>query len=364
MLQKNIRLARYTSFQIGGKSRLFFEYENKQPITDVMPMLASQSDQVFILGGGSNVLISDAGFDGLTLRIKSGGIQVGNKNKIYRDVVVEAGECWDRVVETCINNGLWGIENLSHIPGSAGAAVVQNIGAYGQEISSVISSVEVYDRINECYRSLSSDDCRFSYRKSIFNTTAVDRYLILRIQMALSEKENPQLHYADVEKYFSSRKIDHPTATEIRQAIIAIRNAKFPFPDYINGGNAGSFFKNLKLTEAEYEKVIRRIHDLAGSDFSARLQKSMEKSTAQYKTLPTALLIDALGLKGYNRGGAKINEAQPLVILNTGKATAMDVLTVFSDVRREIFQKLGLIVENEPQLIGFTDMERETAFLL
>ncbi|MEL6822360.1 MAG: hypothetical protein AAFP70_11405, partial [Calditrichota bacterium] len=148
------------------------------------------------------------------------------------------------------------------------------------------------------------------------------------------------------------------------QAIIAIRNAKFPFPDYINGGNAGSFFKNLKLTEAEYEKVIRRIHDLAGSDFSARLQKSMEKSTAQYKTLPTALLIDALGLKGYNRGGAKINEAQPLVILNTGEATAMDVLTVFSDVRREIFQKLGLIVENEPQLIGFTDMERETAFLL
>ena len=145
MLQKNIRLARYTSFQIGGKSRLFFEYENKQPITDVMPMLDSQSDQVFILGGGSNVLISDAGFDGLTLRIKSGGIQVGNKNKIYRDVVVEAGECWDRVVETCINNGLWGIENLSHIPGSAGAAVVQNIGAYGQEISSVISSVEVYD---------------------------------------------------------------------------------------------------------------------------------------------------------------------------------------------------------------------------
>jgi len=364
MVQKDISLARFTSFQIGGNSRLFCKLENAETLTKTMELFASERNSLFILGGGSNVLINDTGFDGLTLRIATRGIQISNNAPDNVIVVVEAGESWDKVVETCVNRNLWGIENLSHIPGTAGAAVVQNIGAYGQEISDVLISVDVYDLQEKRGKTLSAEECSFAYRRSIFNTSAVEKYLILRIHLNLSTIENPQLTYADVERYFNKIKIAHPSALEMRQGIIRIRDAKFPYPDYRNGGNAGSFFKNFKLNELQYEEVIRKVHDLAGGSYSARLTKSMLRTDAELRTLPTAVLIDSLGLKGYGRGGAQINYTQPLVILNKGTASAMDVLAVFHDVRQMIFKRFGLIVENEPQLVGFSNSELERVFCI
>ena len=261
------------------------------------------------------------------------------------------------MVGFAVERGWWGIENLSHIPGQAGAALVQNIGAYGQQLSDVFEAAEVADFATGVVRTLVAADCRLAYRSSVFNTSGRGRYFIFNLALHLSERERPSIEYKDLSAWFAERGVT-PTQREIRAAVIQIRDRKFPFPREERGGNAGSFFKNLTLTAAEYEKLEGRFRSEFGESALGRLREIRKQGVSPASArIPTAFLIEVCGLKGRRVGGAQVNERQPLVLLNQGGATADDVMSLAREVRRTLYTRLGVTVSLEPEPVGFCDAE-------
>jgi UDP-N-acetylmuramate dehydrogenase len=262
---------------------------------------------------------------------------------------------WDDVVKFAVEHELWGIENLSRIPGRTGAVAVQNVGAYGQEIKDVLVNVEVFDRKTNSFQTLTNEECEFTYRKSIFNTREKNRYVILSTTLQLSTVPKRNLSYPDVKKWFEGN--PEPSLEEIRAAIKAIRDRKFPFPAESIEGNAGSFFKNSLLTIEQFENVKRQFE----RNLPERLDRLLRYAPSTLYPLPSTLkipsafVLEACGLKGFRRGNVQLNPTQPVVVLNvTGNATADEVLTLVREVRTTVQEKTGLHLYTEPELIGFT----------
>jgi UDP-N-acetylmuramate dehydrogenase len=355
-IKENISLARHTSFGIGGPARFYAEIKTIADMTYALEFSREHNIPYLVLGGGSNILVSDQGYSGLVMHIALKGIKMTKLNDYEVELKVSAGEVWDEVVEFAVLNNLWGIENLSAIPGLAGGIQVQNVGAYGQEASQVVKEVYVYDIENNQTITLQKTDCAFAYRQSIFNTSHQGKYVILGNTLQLSLKPKPNTSYKDVAEYLANKEIN---LASIRATIIAIRERKLPDPKKI--GSAGSFFKNLELTKSQYQqltdKVNMRFNESVRSAFSAVVRQSGE-----YIKIPTAFVIDKLlGYKGLRVGGAKIYEHQALVIVNeTGQATARDVLELFNKIRVKAKQELGLDIRPEPNFVGFSAQELTT----
>ncbi|HXW16355.1 MAG TPA: UDP-N-acetylmuramate dehydrogenase [Terriglobia bacterium] len=348
----------YTTFKIGGPARYFARATSREEFRAVSDLAAQLSLPLFVLGGGSNILVSDAGFNGVVVHPVCRGIAVLHEDPEGVTLEVNSGEAWDDVVQHAVKHNWWRIENLSHIPGQAGAALVQNIGAYGQQVSDVVQSARVMDIATGAPGVLTAAECGFSYRRSIFNSTARGKLIIVGLTLHLTKHGRPQLDYPDVRTYFQEHGIQQPSLTEIRQAIITIRDRKFPFPREERGGNAGSFFKNLPLREAEYAAL----HETLRRNFSphelTRLEEIRNRFPAQDRIkIPTAFLIEICGLKGYRIGGAQVNETQPLVLINQGGATAQDVIALARHVRKTVRARIGVTIAIEPELIGFTKQE-------
>jgi UDP-N-acetylmuramate dehydrogenase len=359
-IQENEPLKPYTTFKIGGPARYFASVSKAGQIRSAMAFSHQKRLAVFVLGGGSNILVSDRGFDGLVLHPAMEGISTTDENSEHVSLRVAAAEPWDSTVAYAVSHGWWGIENLSHIPGQTGAALVQNIGAYGQQLSDVFESAEVLELTSGEVRSFRPADAELGYRRSIFNTDRKGDFLILSITLRLSKRPQPNLHYQDVKAYFNERAMPNPSQAEIRQAVITIRDGKFPFPREERGGNAGSFFKNLILTAAEYATLETRVSSRFGAASLSRLAELRKLSWSQDAIrIPAAFLISACGLKGYEIGGAKVNPTQPLVILNQGGATADEVMQLAGHIRRTLFRETGVRLSLEPELVGFSDDERE-----
>ena len=337
--------------------------------------------KTFVLGGGSNVLVSDEGFDGLVIRVVNKGVEVlseipplappkigGEDGAVL--LKVASGEAWDDVVKLAVQSGWWGIENLSHIPGSTGAIAVQNVGAYGQEAGRVIESVTVFDKETGAVKNLKNKDCGFAYRQSIFNSSGKGKYIIFDIVFKLSKSAAPNLEYRDLKNYFgpqrtlsvASNATSPPkgesnkvlSLSEIRKAIIYIRDKKFPFPVEAKNGNAGSFFKNIILTGKKYQEVKIRVNKAFGKVAVDGLENKKNVVNSEKIKVSAAFLIELCGLKNLQSGGAAINQNQPLVIINqTGTATAKDVLNLAGQIKREVLSKTGIELKFEPELIGF-----------
>jgi UDP-N-acetylmuramate dehydrogenase len=359
-VQENELLKPYTTFKIGGPARHFASVSDAGQVRAGMAFARKNRLTTFVLGGGSNILVSDRGLDGLVLHPATEGIEVTDEGSEHLSLRVAAGEPWDSTVAFAVSHGWWGIENLSHIPGQSGAALVQNIGAYGQQLSDVLESAEVLELATGAVCEFSPADVELGYRRSILNTTRKGEFLILRIKLKLSKRARPNLRYQDVEAYFAERSLSNPSQAEIRQAIVAIRDRKFPFPREERGGNAGSFFKNLVLTAAEYSALEARVSSRFGTAALSRLTELRNLSASQGAIrIPTAFLISACGLKGHEIGGAKVNPTQPLVILNQGGATANDVMRLAGHIRRTLHRETGVLLNLEPELVGFSEQERE-----
>ncbi|MGD0227613.1 MAG: UDP-N-acetylmuramate dehydrogenase [Terriglobia bacterium] len=348
----------YTTFKIGGPARYFAHAASLEEFRAVIDFAAQHRLPLFVLGGGSNILVSDRGFDGVALHPDCRGVEILHEDDDGMTLEIYAGEKWDDIVQHAVGRDMWGIENLSHIPGQAGAALVQNIGAYGQQVSDVVQSARVIDILTGMPRVLSAADCGFGYRRSIFNTTARGRLIILGLTLRLTKQRRPQLDYPDLRAYFAERGTKQPSLKEIRQAIISIRDAKFPFPREERGGNAGSFFKNLSLSEAEYAAL----HEKVERNFSPRELARLEEMRIRFPSrdqikIPTAFLISICGLKGHRIGGAQVNGTQPLVLLNQGGATAEDVIALAQHVRKTVRAQTGMALAIEPELVGFAEQE-------
>ncbi len=357
-----VPLKKFTTFKIGGPATAFAELTHPQQLPELISQAQAQELPLLVLGGGSNMLVSDRGYDGLIAHISNKGIEEQDAGETDVLLRVGSGEVWDDVVRYAVDRELWGIENLSRIPGRMGAFAVQNVGAYGPEAKDVVVEVEVFDLKENSFKVLNAADCHFSYRKSIFNTTEKGRYVILNTTLKLSRVPHPNIGYPDVKKRFEG--IESPAIAEIRQAIKEIRDAKFPFPDESVEGNAGSFFKNSVIDQAQYNDLLEHFRSNMPQHVERLEQMRQKFPTAEGIKIPSAFIMEVCELKGFTMGNVQLNPTQPVVVLNkNGNATAHEVLSLVKEVRGFVREKTGLHLYTEPEFIGFTaDDLREYGF--
>ena len=343
-----------TSMYVGGDARYFGTPSTIDQIQYGIAWAREQQLPVFILGGGNNILVSDKGFDGVVLQLNLKGVQVKSEDDKKIEFEIGASENWDEFVAMCVGKGYYGIENLSHIPGSVGASVVQNIGAYGQEVGDCLISVTAYDTNSEEIIELAKSSIDLGYRKSRFNQEDKGRFIILSVKLRLSKDGELNTRYGDVQKYFASRGIDAPTLSQMRRAIIEIRDAKFPYPDKPEQGNTGSFFNAEIIDEQRFDAIREKFLSKGMTDkaeYMSRMKSSFKVSQG-YK-VPFSILIESLGFKGSTQGGAKVLETHAGVLCNfTGQATAQDIYTLAQRIIKAVYDEYGVILQPEPELIG------------
>src|SRR3989344_418153 len=327
-IRKNIILAPYTTLGIGGPARDFCEVGSVDDLKSALKFSKENSLRFFILGGGSNILISDKGFDGLVIKMEI-------KGREFKDelLIVGAGENWDEVVVAAVERGLGGIENLSLIPGTAGAAVCQNIGAYGVELRDVLESCEVMDANFGKTKILTNANCCFGYRDSVFKSDS--SLMVLKVILKLSKNYKSNIEYPDLANLFDGKT---PAISEVREAVIKIRRSKLPYPDEI--GNAGSFFKNPVVAAEHFEKIILNHPGLKGF----RLPDGSVKLSA-------AQLTEKCGWKGKIWGNVGVSNKHSLVLVNYGKGTAGEVANLAEDIKRSVKDGFGVKLEPEVEVI-------------
>lgn len=341
-IRENIPLAPLTTLGVGGPARYFIQATSEHDVLAAFAYAKEKDLPVFVLGGGSNILVSDQGFDGLVIQIAIKGVSFDNDGDTTM-VSAAAGEDWDDLVETCVNQGLAGIECLSGIPGFVGGTPVQNVGAYGQEVSETIVSVRCFDRQNTAIVELTNSECGFSYRKSIFNSTLKDRYTVLSVNYALRVDGPPKLVYKELVERLGQRQA---TLSEVRQAVLQIRRAKSMVIDPAdpNSKSAGSFFKNPIVPSNDLENFVR-IH--GGSVPSFPAGDGMVK-------IPAAWLIENAGFrKGFQMGRAGISANHSLAIINSGSASAAEIFELMSAIQRAVKSRFNIELMPEPVFVGF-----------
>ena len=290
---------------------------------------------IFVLGGGSNVITHDDVFEGIVLLNKIKGFEVISETDETTDVKIGAGEVWDEVVEKAIGLGLQGVEAMSGIPGTAGAAPVQNVGAYGQEIADTLISLEAYDSKTDTIVTIFADECDFSYRNSIFRDKEKGRYCILNITLRLNKAEPKPPYYASLQRYIDENDIREVNLSVIRVAVLNIRSEKLPDPAELP--SAGSFFKNALVEKWKLEELQREYSDIP----------NYAMSDGRYK-IPTGWLIDKAGLRGYRSHGMRVYEKNALVLVNDSATGYDDLAAIREEIVQIIFDKFGIKIEQEP----------------
>ena len=353
-IKQNISLASLTTFGIGGKARFFVEVASADELAEAVKFTGNNKLAVFVLGGGSNALVSDDGFDGLVIKMNICGITPTNTST---GLIVRAGagETWDNVVAKSIELNAGGLENLSLIPGTVGGAVCQNIGAYGVELKDVLVSVKTYDISNGNVGRLSNKECGFKYRSSVFKKD--ENLIILEAELFLSENNKPDLSYPDLSAVFKNRR---PNIGEVRSAIIEIRKNKLPYPDEI--GNAGSFFKNPIITSEQFKELKNKYTDLRSSPVRGKTPRLESGSSADHAfqsgrtsngiKLSAAQLIEKTGWKGKRYGSVGVSDKHSLVLVNYGKGTAKEMCNLESEIRESVEAKFGVKLSLEVEKVG------------
>jgi len=349
VLQENIPLAPFTTLHIGGLARFFVEAQSRAEVEEAIAFARSKSLPLFVLGGGSNLIVSDNGWPGLVLRIAIPGIErdpAEREGRVWFNV--GAGESWDRFVSHSVMAQCAGVECLSGIPGSVGGTPVQNVGAYGQEVSETIESVEVFDLKDNQICELCREACGFAYRSSIFNTSERGRFIILRVTYALTPGGEPHLEYADLKRHFEGRETQ-PNLAETREAVRHIRSRKgmLIIPGDPDCQSAGSFFKNPILSQDQHAELEKRAaaKNLIVPSYSAPDRKHK---------VSAAWLVEHSGFaRGYALGQAAISSKHALAIVNRGGATAAEVLALKEQIQHRVEEIWGVRLEPEPVMVGF-----------
>ncbi len=346
-IRENIPLAPYTTLRVGGSARYFFEPAHEDEIVEALDWARGRSLAVFVLGGGSNLLVSDAGFPGLVLHMTLGGVEAANRDgkRVYS---VGAGVDWDSFVARIVDENCAGVECLSGIPGSVGGTPVQNVGAYGQEVSETILRVRgihvhTLERIE-----FDRAECGFAYRKSRFNSGDAGekpgRYILTRVDYALEPGGAPKIAYAELQRRFENN--SKPTLAQLRQAILEIRRTKGMVLDEMDADSrsAGSFFKNPIVCREEYERIAAA---------SGSAVPHFESGDGQVK-LMAAWLIEQAGIgRGFALGQAAISSKHTLALTNRGGASAADILRLKEYVQQRVRERFGVELQPEPVLLGF-----------
>jgi UDP-N-acetylmuramate dehydrogenase len=346
-VQENVSLAPLTTMKVGGPARYFFEGKTIAKVQDAVAFAHSRNLPLFVLGGGSNLVVSDAGWPGLVLKIGIAGIEERNETgkAIFE---VGAGEDWDKFAAHAVARNCAGVECLSGIPGSVGGTPVQNVGAYGQEVAETIQSVLTLDLRDDQIRELCGEACGFSYRTSIFNTSERGRYIILRVTYGLTPGGQPRIEYADLKRHFSGWQ-QIPTLADTREAVRRIRASKAMLitPGDADSRSVGSFFKNPVLSSEQHEDLS---HRAAARGLQVPSYPALD---AQHK-ISAAWLVEHSGFtKGCGNGSVGISSKHALAIVNRGGATAADVIALKEQIERQVEEIWGIRLQPEPVFVGF-----------
>lgn len=334
LIEENRPLASLTTFNIGGPARYFCEVSKEEELSEAVEFMQDKGLPIFILGGGSNVLISDKGFNGLVILNRIKGINIG----LDGTVVAGSGENWDDVVKECVRNGFAGIECMSGIPGSLGGAVVQNIGAYGQTFGDVMERVGVYDSETGELKEMDASECGFAYRTSVFKNNPV--HIVTSLTFKLIPNGKPAIAYQDLIKYFNGK--PGPNLKQVREAVLEIRDRKGMLIK--SGGtsfkSAGSFFKNPVVSGEIFEKIYSFISTEEKSWFWPQPDGNVKLAAAK-------LLEEAGFKKGYCFGNVGIYHRHSLALVNLGGAKASEIAALSDKIKMKVHSTFGINLEEE-----------------
>jgi len=334
-IHTNIPIKNLTTMKIGGNARFMTEIHTPEEIATVYSNAKKQSIPIFIIGGGSNVIARDEGFNGIIARIRIPGFEVIADDLNSTTIRIGAGENWDYVVKRTVDMNLSGIESMSGIPGTAGAGPVQNMGAYGQEIADTLQSLSAFDSQTGIFINLTNTDCEFSYRNSIFRDSSKGRYVIASIILKLSKNQPQPPFYETLQKYFDEHNIKLFTQQIIRDAVLELRSSKLPDPALLP--NSGSFFKNAIIEEWQ-------VADLKKNDPSIPLY---EMGDGRYK-VPVGWLIEHTGLKGQLLSGMRVYDKNALVLVNESATSYADLAKARDEIIKQVISKFHIQIEQEP----------------
>jgi UDP-N-acetylmuramate dehydrogenase len=347
-IEENRPLAPLTTLGIGGPARWFVSAETEADISESAALAREKGIPLFVLGGGSNLLVADAGFNGLVLHVALKGISVqeATADSDERLYGVAAGEDWDQFIQRTVNDDCAGVDCLAGIPGTVGGTPVQNVGAYGQEVSSVIGHVRAFDLHQQTFVEFSAADCAFAYRHSRFNTADRGRYAVTRVDYRLKLHGAPTLKYADLQKAFTSN--SNPTLQEVAAAVRRIRQSKGML--IVDGDpdchSAGSFFKN-PIVDAQQVAAVTAAAGAEPPHFAAG------PANDGCVKLPAAWLIERAGFpKGYALGRTGISTRHTLALVNRGGATAAEILALAHKIRSAVSASFGIELHMEPVMLG------------
>jgi UDP-N-acetylmuramate dehydrogenase len=335
-IETGVSLCGFNTFGVEARAAMFAAVRSRDELIEVLQDPRVRGLPRMILGGGSNVLFT-RDFDGLVVKIDVAGYQPAGDDGERRLIRVGAGESWHPTVARLLADELPGLENLALIPGSVGAAPIQNIGAYGLELAQRIDSVEVCEADSGRALVFSAEDCCFGYRDSVFKRRSPGEYVILSVTLALPKRWTPVAGYTDVEAELKARGVSRPSARDVFDAVVAIRTRKLPDPREV--GNAGSFFKNPVVSRAQQQELIDRFPSMVNYDIGGGLFK-----------LAAGWLIEACGLKGAVRGRAGVFPRQALVLVNLGGATGAEILALAREVQDNVRTRFGVELELEPSV--------------
>lgn len=335
-IQHNFSLKNYNTFGIEAKAKQFVAVHNLDELKKVLH--ENQSETKFLLGGGSNMLLTQD-IDSLVIHIDLKGKKIIKEDDDFVWVESQAGEIWHEFVLWTIDQNFGGLENMSLIPGNVGTTPVQNIGAYGAEIKDTFVSCDAMNIETQEMKTFPKDECKFGYRESIFKHEAKDKFIITSVIFKLKKhSHNINIGYGDIQSELAKNEIENPTIKDVSNAVIAIRNTKLPNPKEL--GNSGSFFKNPVISRELFEKVQEKFPEV----------KYFEVSPTEVK-VPAGWLIENAGLKGYRNGDAGVHKNQALVLVNYGNATGQDILNLSKYVQKTVFDKYGIAIEAEVNVI-------------
>jgi UDP-N-acetylmuramate dehydrogenase len=334
-IHTNIPLKNFTTMRLGGPARFFVEVRTPEEVVEVYKNAKTQNLPVFILGGGSNVIATDVGFAGIIIRMRIPGFSVVADDINSTTIQVGAGESWDSVVERTVTMNLSGIEALSGIPGTAGGTPIQNVGAYGQEVSETIESLVAYDTQTDAFVTLANIDCGFTYRDSIFRGVDMGRYIVTSILFKLSKNPPQPPFYEALQTYFAEHSITIFTVQAVRSAVLDIRSNKLPDPALLP--NTGSFFKNTIVEDWQ----------LSGLRAIDPNIPTYDMGDDRYK-IPTGWLIEQTGLKGKVLHGMKIHDKNALVLINESATSYADLAAARDEIIGAVRDKFQIQIEQEP----------------
>lgn len=336
-LQENISLKPFNTFGIDAYAKYFSVFKNRDELISFSRPLTVKDNRIFILGGGSNILLTK-NYEGIVLKNEIKGIELIKEDNRHVYVRAGAGENWHQFVMHCIRRDWAGVENLSLIPGNVGASPMQNIGAYGVEVKEVFDELEAFHLKEKKVYTFNVNDCEFGYRESVFKRKLKDQFVILNVTFRLNKKPVFHTSYGAVEEELRRMGIEKLSISAISQAIINIRTSKLPDPAVI--GNAGSFFKNPQISQSKFNNLKKEFPAMVG----------YENADGTVK-LAAGWLIEQCGWKGYRKGDAGCHAKQALVLVNYGHASGKEIYDLSEEILKSVKKKFSVELEREVNII-------------